>query len=102
MLSAFKGKQISRTKSIFWEWKGNHGGVNWPCLGVRYGQWKLLMTFEKSRVELYDIPEDRTESENLADRHPEIVKNLVAMIEDWKAELPSSPPPHCISKMRKG
>jgi N-acetylgalactosamine-6-sulfatase len=101
MLSAFQGKQISRTKPIFWEWQGGHQGDNWPCLGVRHEQWKLLMTFDRSHVELYDVPTDRSESKNLADQHPDVVKKLIAMIEKWKAELPTSPPSNCISKMRQ-
>ncbi len=102
MLEAFLGKSIHRTKPIFWEWQGAHQGDNWPCLGVRREQWKLLMSSDKSRVELYDVPADRTESKNLADQHPDVVKELIAMIEKWKAELPASPSSNCFSKMRQG
>jgi arylsulfatase A-like enzyme len=102
VLDAFRGKQFKRTKPIFFEWLGTHAGDNWPCLGVRSGKWKLLMSSDKSRVELYDIPADREESENLAKQHPEVVKKLIAMITKWKAELPAAPSPDCISKLRKG
>ena len=100
MLNAFKGEQINRTKPIFWEWRKG-GGDNWPRLSVRHGKWKLIMTYDQSRVELYDIPEDRGESNNLADQNPDIVKKLTAMAKKWKAELPTAPPPGCISKTRK-
>jgi len=100
MLRAFKGEPVSRTKPIFWEWQGTHVGDNWPCLGVRRDQWKLLMSYDKSRVELYDIPANRLESKNVADQHPDVVKELIAMVEKWKAELPTSAPSNCFSKMR--
>ena len=100
MLNAFKGKQINRTKPIFWEWRKG-GGDNWPRLAVRHGKWKLLMTYDQSRVELYNIPEDREESNDLADQNPDIVKKLTAMAKKWKAELPTAPPPGCMSKTRK-
>lgn len=102
MLSAFEGNQLSRTKPIFWEWRGSHGGDNWPCLGVRHGQWKLLLTFDRSRVELYNVPDDRSESKNLADQYPEVVRRLTGMLDEWKGTLPTSPASHCISKMRQG
>lgn len=101
MLDAFKGKQVMRTKPIFWQWRGDKNGVNWPRLGVRYKKWKLLTNYDHSRVELYDIPSDRSESNNLADKHPDVVKKLVSMVGKWKSELPTSPPSNCFSKMRK-
>jgi N-acetylgalactosamine-6-sulfatase len=101
MLDAFKGKKMNRTKPICFEWLGTHSGDNWPCLGIRFDKWKLLMSSDQSRVELYDIPRDREESKNLAQQNPEAVKDLVAMIMKWKAQLPKSPSPDCISKLRK-
>jgi hypothetical protein len=59
------------------------------------------MSSDQSRIELYDIPRDREESENLAQQNPEVVKDLVAMISEWKSQLPKSPSPDCISKLRK-
>jgi N-acetylgalactosamine-6-sulfatase len=100
MLRAFLGEPAVRTKPIFWEWQGTHAGDNWPCLGVRQAQWKLLMSDDKSRVELYDIPADRLESKNLATQRPEVVKELVAMVETWKAELPPTAPTNCFSRIR--
>ena len=101
MLDAFKGNQTNRTKPIFFEWLGTHSGDNWPCLGARFGKWKLLMSSDQSRIELYDIPRDREESENLAQQNPEVVKDLVAMISEWKSQLPKSPSPDCMSTLRK-
>ena len=58
------------------------------------------MSDDKSRVELYDIPADRLESKNLATQRPEVVKELVAMVETWKAELPPTAPTNCFSRIR--
>jgi len=43
------------------------------------------------RVMLFDIENDPEESEDIADQHPHIVKDLVARIEKVRAKMPSSP-----------
>jgi hypothetical protein len=51
---------------------------------VRQGKWKLVVTGGKT--ELYDIPNDPGESENLADRNPEIVTQLTKLNQRyWKS-----------------
>jgi N-acetylgalactosamine-6-sulfatase len=110
LLDAFLGKAQRRTKSIYWEWTGSafqpwgmrpKARMNWPRLGVRDGEWKLLMTHDGKRKELYNITQDRAEQSNLADKHPDVVKRLAGMALEWKAALPKEPPKHCISKHRK-
>jgi N-acetylgalactosamine-6-sulfatase len=101
MLEVLLGKETRRTKPIFWEWRGNHSGENWPCLGVRHGKWKLLISANRKRAELYDVPTDRSESKNLADQYPNVVKKLTDLLLKWKAELPESPSSDCFSENRK-
>ena len=90
MLPAMLGKATTRTKPIFWEWRGPAHGQNWPRLGVRDGTWKLLMTYDRGRVELYDVVHDRAESKNLAQVHPEIARRLADKATAWKKSLDPS------------
>lgn len=46
--------------------------------GLRDGDWKLV-SFKSQAWELYNLAEDRTERNNLADKHPEIVERMSAM-----------------------
>ncbi|MBT3194099.1 MAG: sulfatase-like hydrolase/transferase [Verrucomicrobia bacterium] len=101
MLGAFLGKDVSRTKPIFWEWQGARAGNNWPRLAIRDGDWKLVMNHDGSRSELYNIPQDRAEQSNVAQAHPEIVQRLSKKVLAWKQTLPKAPAEHCISKLRK-
>ena len=101
MLDAFLGKETSRTKAIFWEWKGSVHGNNWPRLAVRDGDWKLVMNYDGSRKELYNIPRDREERRNVARKHPELVKTLAAKALAWHKTLPKRPAKDCISKFRE-
>jgi len=52
---------------------------------VRYGKWKLRKTDES--IELYNLHEDISEKNNLADKHPDIVKQLTKRMENFDREL---------------
>jgi arylsulfatase A len=53
--------------------------------GVRQGRWKLLK--QMGKVELYDLTVDVGESNNLASKQPEIVKQLVARMEQFESKI---------------
>ena len=63
-----------KRKPIFWEHEGNRA--------VRDGKWKLVGPHGKD-WELYDMEADRTEMNNLAGRHPDVVAELAAKYEAW-------------------
>jgi arylsulfatase A-like enzyme len=86
--------KAARTKPLFWEWRFNVAGHvlnRCPMLAMRDGQWKLLMNPDGSRVELYDVPADASELNNLADRHPEVVKRMRERLLAWHKTLPKGP-----------
>ena len=70
---AFVGQSLRRTRPLFWEHEGNRA--------VRSGNWKLVSTYPDD-WELYDLTADRVERNNLAARHPDIVKSLAT---EWNA-----------------
>ncbi len=102
VMPAFEGKGFERTKPIFWEWKGgNRQPYTWPSLGVRYGDWKLVVDVDHEKIELYNLANDWAEKENLAESNPEKLNELMQMVEAWKQSLPSSPRENCLSEARK-
>ena len=99
VLDAFNGKPMTRTRPIFWEWRGNETEPDWwPRLAVRDGDWKLAMTYDGKRVELHQLTNDRAEAKDCAKEHPEIVERLSKLALEWKSTLPEKPNPECISK----
>lgn len=69
----------------------HHEGLTKFC-GIRDGRWKLLlpdreintvylMDFGTNGYELYDLESDISESNNLADKYPEIVERLEAQLQ---------------------
>ena len=94
MSAALRGQPAERAKPLMWEWRfGVYGHVlnRSPMLSIRQGRWKLLMNPDRSRVELYDIPADPSELNNLADRHSEVVARLSERLLAWQATLPKGP-----------
>lgn len=57
---------------------------------IREGHWKLRHPTRKNggELELYDLTADPTESQNVAARHPEVVKELSAKVAAWVGTLP--------------
>lgn len=91
----FKGGTVQRNKPIFWEWRydiNKKTGIKpKPMLAVRNGAWKLFYFQESSKVELYNVMQDRGETLNLATKHPEKVRKLTALLLKWKSTLPAKP-----------
>ncbi len=76
LLPILRGKQRKGHDAIFWEHEGNRA--------VRMGKWKLVSRLPL-RWELYDMSADRTEMNNLAAEHPDLVEKMSAMYDDWAA-----------------
>jgi arylsulfatase A-like enzyme len=88
------GKARARGKPLFWEWRFRIAGPilnRSPRLAMRDGPWKLLMNPDRSRVELYDLRKDPTETDNQAGAHPEVVNRLARELLAWHKSLPRGP-----------
>ncbi len=66
---------------LYWEFY-EQGGKQ----GIRYGEWKgIRLNVRQDRngpIELYNIVEDPGETNNLAERHPDIVARIAAFMEE--------------------
>jgi len=88
------GKPRPRTTPLLWEWRFHIFGEPFhrsPILAIREGDWSLLLNPDRSRVELYDLPRDPTQLNNLAEKHPDTVAALAGKALDWQATLPKGP-----------
>jgi N-acetylgalactosamine-6-sulfatase len=89
-----RGHARDRRQPIFWEWRFRIIGDIFhrsPMLAVRDGDWKLLMNPDRGRIELYDIPRDPTQLNNVAAAHPDVVDRLSRELLDWRGTLPPGP-----------
>lgn len=77
LLGAFtKNARIERD-AIYWEHEGNRA--------IRLGDWKLVAKGEQGPWELYDLARDRSELNDLADKHKELADELAAKWQRWAA-----------------
>ncbi len=86
MTDALFGKPFARNQPMFWHNPtANRRG---PALAIREGDWKLLMEPDGTEIELYDLAHDLSESVNVADANPGVVKTLAAKLRGWHRSLP--------------
>lgn len=78
LTSLFQNPQTTQAKTIFWEHEGSRA--------VRKGDWKLVAEIDQP-WELYDLKADRSETNNLAGRYPQKVKELEKEFLEWAAKV---------------
>lgn len=90
-----KGKSLGSRK-LFWNGRA-----------MRDGPWKLMISGRGAQgIGLYNLDDDIGESKNLAAKHPERVKQMLAAIEAWKQDVSTGatkqppPPPGITDKPR--
>lgn len=57
-----------------------------PGSAIRLGEWKLIQYFENNDIELYNLKEDISEKNNLAESNPTKRDELVNKLENWRKE----------------
>jgi len=82
----------SRKAPLFWrrppDRKFFAGKGPYPDLAVRDGEWKLLCEYDGSKPELYNLANDQGETQNVADKNPEVVRRLTKLVLDWHQNMP--------------
>lgn len=89
--AAWVGKDFSRTRPLFWEWRYSIvGQLDYmsPTLAVQDGRWRAYVNGDGTQLELYDIQADFAETNNLALSYVETAERLKADMLKWKATLP--------------
>jgi arylsulfatase A-like enzyme len=71
---AFTGGGLNRRGALCWEHEGNRA--------VREGRWKLVSRYP-GHWELFDLEADRTETNDLAARHPDRADQMAGQYEKW-------------------
>jgi len=77
LLPVLRGREEPIHDTLFWEHEGNRA--------VRKGDWKLVESsrFSEEEWELYNMADDRTETNDLADERPERVAELEEAYQNW-------------------
>lgn len=106
--SVLKGKIEERESPLFWEYRAGSWGRDIqrsPRLAMRQGPWKLMMNPDGSRVELYNLDDDITETSNVANYESETVERMRVMLLNWfENEVPDrdNAAPHAGKRVWEG
>ena len=60
-----------------------------PDLAIRDGDFKMLINTDGSGVELYNLAENASESKDVSEKYPNVVKRLSKKVLSWYATMPS-------------
>ena len=103
--SALSGKAFERNKPIYWIWPSGENAQStdeptWPQYGIQSGKWKLLVNEKLSKTALYHVKNDWYEQTDLAMKHPQVVKKLLAELHELRSQMPHAPSAVALSKLR--
>ena len=95
LLGLIGGPKVPVERALFWHYPhyGNQGGT--PSAAVRCADWKLIYFYETSHCELYHLPSDLSETQNLVLREPEKCEELRHLLFRWQEELEAKIPQPC-------
>ena len=88
-LPLLTGGSFHRPEALHWETLHN--------AGVLRGEWKLVYQYWAKRPFLYRLENDIGEKNDISEKHPEVVKELMALHETWKARHYPNPIPRATS-----
>jgi arylsulfatase A len=93
LLPIFKGEKLEQ-REIYWHYPhySNQGGK--PCGAVRYLEYKLIEYFEDGRIELFNVKNDISESNNLVNKPNEAITLVygVKLLEEWRKKVGAKMP----------
>ncbi len=72
---------------VRWNWRANKAVDNGLMQGLRKGKWKIARTRNNQPWELYDLSNDIGETNNLAAKHPELLKQLAKLADQARVPM---------------
>ncbi len=95
--NSFTNGETVKSRKIFWEYGRRNPRFSFPDsldkspeLAVRYQHWKCFTSFDGNELELYDLKNDPTEQNNLANENQELANNLKNEMLEWFKETDKS------------
>ncbi|NBU87081.1 MAG: DUF4976 domain-containing protein, partial [Verrucomicrobia bacterium] len=70
-----------------WHYPHYHGSTWRPGASIRDGDWKLIKFYDYEKVELYNLKEDPSESNDLAKQNSKIAKDLEYKLVAWQKRM---------------
>ncbi len=95
ILPVLTGKEQPKHKTMNWEFQLDGWNRKMPKGGFRQSaridNWKAVRYGIHSETELYDLSKDIAESNNIADKHPDMVEKMNKLFEEGRTETDGFP-----------
>jgi len=84
LIPVIRGQNLIPERVIYWHYPhySNQGGT--PAGAVRKGKFKLIEFFDDGHLELYDLEKDISETTDIKEKYPGIVRELHTLLKDWQ------------------
>lgn len=92
LVPLLRGEGGLSRQNLYWHFPHYHGSGSTPSGAIRAGDYKLIEWFEDGRMELYNLAEDLSETDDLAGRMPEKVEELSEMLWIWRGSVDARMP----------
>lgn len=79
LLPYLMGKEEPAPRPLFW----SHNNQ----LAIRQGDFKLITDGSFTEISLYDLGVDLGEENNIADQHPDLVRELLLTLKEWQEDV---------------
>jgi arylsulfatase A-like enzyme len=86
LTSVLRGQSKLQRDSLYWHYPHYHGSAWAPGAAVRAGDWKLIEFYEEEKVELYNLRENLSETNDLAAKMPAQTRRLRNQLQAWQKE----------------
>jgi arylsulfatase A-like enzyme len=92
------GTPSNESRTIYWEYGRNNQSFSYPKgidrspnLAIRDGKWKLLMNFDGTGTELYNMETDSKETTNVALENQKLADKMKTKLLAWRNLMPKLP-----------
>jgi arylsulfatase A-like enzyme len=84
--SLFLGEPFNGHEALYWHYPHYHGAGETPSSAIRMGDYKFIRHYEDGNRELYFLPDDIGETNNLVHTMPAKAAELEAKLDEWLVE----------------
>jgi len=84
--------ETKQTRPLFWHYPHFSNQLGRPAGSVRVGDYKLVELFESGKLELYNLKEDISESDDLSEKMSQKTKELHQLLVDWRKQMNAQMP----------
>jgi len=85
-------KEIDPNRSLFWHYPHFSNQLGRPAGSVRVGDFKLVELYENGKLELYNLKDDISESNDLSEKMNAKTREMYQILTDWRKSVNAQMP----------